>query len=73
MGCSNPHPHGQIWASDYLPNEIAKEDQQQLDYYHTHQRPMLLDVVKQELATADALSASIRLVGHCAILGSMAF
>ncbi len=26
MGCSNPHPHGQIWASDFLPNEIATED-----------------------------------------------
>jgi UDPglucose--hexose-1-phosphate uridylyltransferase len=26
MGCSNPHPHGQIWASDFLPNEIQKED-----------------------------------------------
>ena len=23
MGCSNPHPHGQIWASDSLPNEAA--------------------------------------------------
>ena len=29
MGCSNPHPHGQIWASDELPNEIAKEDREQ--------------------------------------------
>jgi UDPglucose--hexose-1-phosphate uridylyltransferase len=26
MGCSNPHPHGQIWASDFLPNEIVRED-----------------------------------------------
>ena len=23
MGCSNPHPHGQVWASDFLPNEVA--------------------------------------------------
>ena len=29
MGCSNPHPHGQIWASDELPNEIAKENREQ--------------------------------------------
>src|SRR5690242_16901042 len=25
MGCSNPHPHCQIWASHRLPNEVAKE------------------------------------------------
>ena len=32
MGCSNPHPHGQIWASSFIPNEPAKEDRQQRDY-----------------------------------------
>ena len=25
MGCSNPHPHGQIWACSFLPEEITKE------------------------------------------------
>ena len=25
MGCSNPHPHGQVWAGGFLPNEVAKE------------------------------------------------
>jgi UDPglucose--hexose-1-phosphate uridylyltransferase len=25
MGCSNPHPHGQIWATSELPNEAIKE------------------------------------------------
>ncbi|RDC67722.1 UDP-glucose--hexose-1-phosphate uridylyltransferase [Rhodovulum sp. 12E13] len=29
MGCSNPHPHGQIWASDFLPNEVLREDRAQ--------------------------------------------
>nr|WP_321980535.1 UDP-glucose--hexose-1-phosphate uridylyltransferase [uncultured Cohaesibacter sp.] len=29
MGCSQPHPHGQIWASDFLPNEVAVEDSNQ--------------------------------------------
>ncbi len=29
MDCSNPHPLGQIWASDSLPNEPASEDEQQ--------------------------------------------
>ena len=25
MGCSNPHPHGKIWAGNFLPNEITAE------------------------------------------------
>lgn len=29
MGASNPHPHGQIWANERLPNEPAKELAQQ--------------------------------------------
>lgn len=43
MGCSNPHPHGQIWGIDILPNEPAKEDEQQRIYYEAEGRPMLLD------------------------------
>lgn len=49
MGCSNPHPHGQIWASDCIPNEPAKEDRQQLDYWKTHHSPLLLDYMGIEL------------------------
>jgi UDPglucose--hexose-1-phosphate uridylyltransferase len=33
MGASNPHPHGQIWASDQIPTEPAKEDAQQQKYF----------------------------------------
>lgn len=43
MGCSNPHPHGQVWGIDTLPNEPAKEDRQQRLYFETEGRPMLLD------------------------------
>ncbi|TPX74188.1 UDP-glucose---hexose-1-phosphate uridylyltransferase [Chytriomyces confervae] len=25
MGCSNPHPHGQVWATDYVPQEPRDE------------------------------------------------
>jgi UDPglucose--hexose-1-phosphate uridylyltransferase len=32
MGASNPHPHGQIWASERIPNEIHKEDLAQRRY-----------------------------------------
>ena len=43
MGCSNPHPHGQVWAGDALPNEAAKEHENQRAYFEEHGRPMLLD------------------------------
>ncbi|MFQ3234975.1 MAG: UDPglucose--hexose-1-phosphate uridylyltransferase, partial [Paraglaciecola sp.] len=29
MGCSNPHPHGQVWANDFIPNEVAKAEASQ--------------------------------------------
>ncbi len=36
MGCSNPHPHGQIWAVDHLPGEPAKEDARQKAHYEKY-------------------------------------
>jgi len=50
MGCSNPHPHGQIWASNSIPNEPSKEDRQQIAYFERHQKPLLMDYLNQELA-----------------------
>ncbi len=49
MGCSNPHPHGQIWATGHVPQEVAIEEAHQRSYLETHGRPMLLDVVAREL------------------------
>jgi UDPglucose--hexose-1-phosphate uridylyltransferase len=48
MGCSNPHPHGQIWAGDFIPNEPAKEDRRQLEHWKQHGAPLLLDYLKLE-------------------------
>jgi UDPglucose--hexose-1-phosphate uridylyltransferase len=48
MGCSNPHPHGQIWAMDTLPNEARKEDENQQDYFEKVGRPLLLDYTHLE-------------------------
>lgn len=48
MGCSNPHPHGQIWALDRLPNEPGKEDGQQRAYYVEHGRTLLADYAQLE-------------------------
>jgi UDPglucose--hexose-1-phosphate uridylyltransferase len=53
MGCSQPHPHGQIWATGHLPNEAAAEDAQQRAYFAQHGRPMLLDVAEREVALAE--------------------
>lgn len=49
MGCSNPHPHGQIWAGDFLPNEAAAEDRNQRDHFRAHGSPMILDYARTEL------------------------
>lgn len=50
MGCSNPHPHGQIWSQSTLPNEVEKKDKQQLQYFKEHKKSLLEDYVTQELA-----------------------
>jgi UDPglucose--hexose-1-phosphate uridylyltransferase len=49
MGCSNPHPHGQVWAGTSLPNEAATEARQQNLYFEEQDSPMLLDVARREL------------------------
>ncbi len=53
MGCSNPHPHGQIWAGDFMPNEPAKEDRQQKEYAASHSSPLLLDYLRTELENGE--------------------
>lgn len=53
MGCSQPHPHGQIWATDFVPSEPDAEDFQQRAYFDRYGRPMLRDLADRELATAE--------------------
>ena len=53
MGCSNPHPHGQIWAQSSIPNEVVKKDEQQQLYYNKYKQSLLEKYVKQELATKE--------------------
>jgi UDPglucose--hexose-1-phosphate uridylyltransferase len=50
MGCSNPHPHAQIWATRSLPNEPGKELATQARHYREHGRLLLLDYLQAELA-----------------------
>ncbi|RRD91008.1 UDP-glucose--hexose-1-phosphate uridylyltransferase [Conchiformibius steedae] len=48
MGCSNPHPHGQIWASDFLPQLPARAAACQAEYFQQHQRALLADYAAAE-------------------------
>ena len=49
MGCSNPHPHGQIWAQNSIPIEIQKRTKSQQAYFQKQGRSLLGDYLKQEL------------------------
>ncbi|WP_372756152.1 UDP-glucose--hexose-1-phosphate uridylyltransferase [Mariniflexile sp.] len=49
MGCSNPHPHGQIWSQSTLPNEVEKKDKHQRVYFNKNKISLLGDYLKQEL------------------------
>ena len=55
MGCSNPHPHGQVWANSFLPNEARKEQDQQLAYYAEHGTSLLLDYAQREIDFGERL------------------
>lgn len=53
MGCSNPHPHGQVWATAHLPQELAAEDAHQRAYLAEHGRALLLDTATREIAAGE--------------------
>jgi len=52
MGCSNPHPHGQIWANQTIPNEPGKEQESQKTYMESHRACLLCDYLQLETKTA---------------------
>ncbi len=49
MGCSNPHPHGQIWAQKSIPNEVIKKTEKQKAYFDKKGKSLLTDYLEQEL------------------------
>jgi UDPglucose--hexose-1-phosphate uridylyltransferase len=53
MGCSNPHPHGQVWGQISLPNEPTKEERQQRAYFDTYASPLLVDYANLEAAAGE--------------------
>lgn len=48
MGCSNPHPHGQIWAQYSIPNEAKKETERQSEYLKEKKYCLLCDYILHE-------------------------
>jgi UDPglucose--hexose-1-phosphate uridylyltransferase len=55
MGASNPHPHGQVWAIEHIPNEPLVELESQLAYYARHCEPMLQAYQQLELKLGERL------------------
>ena len=55
MGCSNPHPHGQIWANYTLPNEPRKEQAALTEYQNRNQSCLLCDYIELERAVAERI------------------
>ena len=54
-GSSNSHPHGQIWATSFLPNEAVSEDYHQQNYFAKHGSPLLFDYALLELEKAERI------------------
>lgn len=58
MGCSNPHPHSQIWATGAIPNEPAAELVQQEKYQHEHGNCLLCYYITAERQSGERIIAT---------------
>lgn len=55
MGCSNPHPHCQIWSCSFLPNEPMAKETHLLAYYKKYGRSLLDDYAEKELVRKERI------------------
>ena len=55
MGCSNPHPHGQIWSQSSIPTEISKKSERFKTYWQRNSSSLLGDYLSQELALRERI------------------
>ncbi len=55
MGCSNPHPHGQIWAQSSVPEITLKKTEQQKKYFIKNKSGLLNDYLNQELNSKERI------------------
>jgi len=71
MGCSNPHPHGQIWASSSVPATVAAEVKHQQRYHERHQRCLLCTYLDKERGLGERIlfenSSFVALVPYWAV------
>ncbi len=55
MGCSNPHPHGQIWAQSSIPTAVIKTQQNLRLYFEKTGKSLLEDYLKKELEAGERI------------------
>jgi UDPglucose--hexose-1-phosphate uridylyltransferase len=55
MGCSNPHPHGQIWAQSSLPTQVEKTQKSLENYFKTNKKSLLKTYLEEELKSKERL------------------
>ena len=55
MGCSNPHPHGQVWATSYVPVGPARKLAAQRAYFERHGRDLVGDYLDKELRAGERI------------------
>jgi UDPglucose--hexose-1-phosphate uridylyltransferase len=71
MGCGNPHPHAQVWATSELPTEPAKELAAQSKYWQEHDSVLLDDYLRAELEDGERIVSasehSVALVPYWAV------
>lgn len=48
MGCSNPHPHSQVWATSFLPDEPFREQARITEYARTTGRCLVCELLEAE-------------------------
>ncbi len=58
MGCSNPHPHGQVWSLNSLPAELQKETDSQKAYFDKHGKSLLSAYLQLELQQNERIVCS---------------
>jgi len=56
MGCSNAHPHGQIWSQRSVPQAVAREHECMGAHFTRHGRTLLGDYLALELQRAERVT-----------------
>jgi UDPglucose--hexose-1-phosphate uridylyltransferase len=55
MGCSNPHPHGQIWAQSSIPTQVEKTQKNLRSYFEKNKTSLLKDYLEAELKSQERI------------------